>query len=92
MTPHDLLPFGIYETPITARIHERIKETQRAIPTAASGITEATTKDVDPRFAAAVSQHFARVIEQRLLEIKKPEERVALINNLAQHLGADEKV
>lgn len=92
MTPHDLLPFGIYETPITARIHERIKETQRAIPTAASGITEVTTKDVDPRFATAISQHFARVIEQRLLEIKKPEERVALINNLAQHLGADEKV
>ena len=43
MNPHDLLPFGIYETPITARIHERIEETQRAIPTAASGITEVTT-------------------------------------------------
>ncbi|OFR67020.1 DUF3427 domain-containing protein [Corynebacterium sp. HMSC078H07] len=92
MTSDSLLPFGIYETPVTARIHERIKETQRALPTAASGITEVTTKDVDPRFATAVSQHFARLIEQRLLEVKKPEERVALINDLAQHLGADEKV
>lgn len=92
MTPDDLLPFGIYETPVTARIHERIKETQRFFPTAASGITEVSSKDVDPRFATAVSHHFARLIEQRLLETKKPEERVALINDLAQHLGADEKV
>ena len=90
MTSHSLLPFGIYETPVTARIHERIEETKKAIPTAASGIAEESSKEVNPRFAAAVSQHFAKLLEQRLSEMRNPEQRVALINSLAQRLGSDE--
>lgn len=92
MTSHSLLPFGIYETPVTARIHERIEETKRAIPTAASGIVEDSSAEVSPRFAAAVAQHFAKILEQRLTEIRNPEQRVALINSLAQHLGSDERM
>ena len=92
MTSDSILPFGIYETPVTARVHERLAETFKAVPTAASAITEPGTASVSPRFAAAVSQHFARVLEDRLTEIRNPEDRVALINNLAQHLGADEAI
>lgn len=92
MNSDSLLPFGIYETPVTARIQERIEETKRARPTAATGIAHESTKDVNPRFAAAVSQHFAKVLEQKLTELTKPEERVALINGLAQHLGEDESI
>ena len=92
MSSDSLLPFGIYETPVTARIQERIEETKQARPTAATGIAHETMKDVNPRFAAAVSQHFAKVLEQKLTELNKPEERVALINGLAQHLGEDEYI
>ena len=74
MTSDSILPFGIYETPVTARVHERLAETFKAVPTAASAITEPGTASVSPRFAAAVSQHFARVLEDRLTEIRNPED------------------
>lgn len=92
MSSDSLLPFGIYETPVTARIQQRIEETKKARPTAALGIAHESKKDVDPRFAAAVSQHFAKALEHKLTELSKPEERVALINGLAQHLGVDESI
>ena len=92
MSFESILPFGIYETPVTARVQERIEETKRARPTAATGIAHESTKDVNPRFAAAVSQHFAKALEQELTEMTKAEDRVALINALAQHLGADESI
>lgn len=92
MSSESILPFGIYETPVTARVQERIEETKRARPTAATGIAHGSKKDVDPRFAAAVSQHFAKALERKLTELSKPEERVALINGLAQHLGVDESI
>lgn len=45
MSSDSLLPFGIYETPVTARIQERIEETKRTRPTAALGIAHESKKD-----------------------------------------------
>lgn len=90
--PDSSLPFGVYETPITARIRERMNETLSQHPAAGFGIGRSSDEEAHGRYTSAVSQHIGSLLERRLYGLKSPEDRVALINNIALLLGEDEEI
>lgn len=81
--PDSSLPFGVYETPITTRIRERMNETLSKYPAAGFGIGRSSDEEAHGRYTSAVSQHIGSLLERRLYGLKSPEDRVALINNIA---------
>ena len=91
---HDdsVMPFGVYETPVTARIRERLERTKRARPTAGIRLINEHDEDNSHRYQVAVSRGISRVLEQRLAELGSPAERLALINSITQVLGEDEAI
>ena len=91
---HDdsVMPFGVYETPVTARIRERLERTKRARPTAGIRLINEHDEDNSHRYQVAVSRGISRVLEQRLAELNSPAERLALINSITQVLGEDEAI
>ena len=54
---HDdsVMPFGVYETPVTARIRERLERTKRARPTAGIRLIIEHDEDNSHRYQVAVS-------------------------------------
>lgn len=92
MNPDSVLPPGVYETPLTQRVRERIETTAALRPAAGINITDIDRGLEPSRHAAAISAHIAQLLEKRLAELDSTAERVALINQLASHLGSDEKI
>ncbi len=91
-TPIDpSLPFGVYETPVTARIRERMDETTHRHPEAAFGIGTKADEEISSRYTSAMSMHLGRLMEERLRTLESAEERVALINQIARLIGADDE-
>ena len=74
------LPFGVYETPVTSRIRERMEETQSRHPSAGFGVGNGTDDSARGRYTSAMSQHIGDLLEQRLMGLKSSADRVALIN------------
>ena len=92
ISPDSSLPFGVYETPITSRIRERMEETLNQHPAAGFGIGRSSDQEAQGRYTSAVSQHIGSLLEHRLRSLKSPEDRVALINTIALLLGDDEGI
>lgn len=92
MNKDSALPFGIYETPVTSRISERIQQTQAINPTSAFGIASSSDPQAQGRFSSAFAHHVSSVIEARLSELNNQEDRIAFINGLSQLLGKGEEV
>ena len=92
ISPDSSLPFGVYETPITSRIRERMEETLNQHPAAGFGIGRSSDQEAQGRYTSAVSQHIGSLLEHRLRSLKSPEDRVALINAIALLLGDDEGI
>ena len=88
---HDdsVLPFGVYETPVTARVRERLTHTKSAHPTAGIRLIDEHDEVNAHRYQVAVSRGISRVLEQRLAELGSPAERLALINSITKVLGND---
>lgn len=86
------LPFGVYETPVTSRIRERMEETQSRHPSAGFGLGNGTDDSARGRYTSAMSQHIGDLLEQRLMGLKSSADRVALINTIAGLLGEDEDI
>lgn len=86
------LPFGVYETPVTSRIRERMEETQSRHPSAGFGVGNGTDDSARGRYTSAMSQHIGDLLEQRLMGLKSSADRVALINTIAGLLGEDEDI
>ena len=87
-----ILPFGVYETPVTARIRERLERTKSAHPTAGIRLIDEHDEENAHRYHVAVSRGISRVLEQRLAELGSPAERLALINSITKVLGNDEVI
>ncbi|MDO5031998.1 DUF3427 domain-containing protein [Corynebacterium sp.] len=92
MTADSSLPDGVYETPVTQRVRERMTETSASRPTTAFAVANGSDAAVRSRFSSALAHQVSRWIETRLNELTKPEERVAFINALTTQLGEDETV
>ncbi|MFH0411275.1 DUF3427 domain-containing protein [Corynebacterium sp. L4756] len=93
MSPKDsILPFGIYETPVNARIRQRLEHTKAGHPQAGIHIAKGADEDIASRYQTAVSRGIARVLEQRLNELDNAEDRLALINSITTVLGEDEAI
>lgn len=86
------LPFGVYETPLTARVHERLDQTRAEFPNAGIHLANGNDPEVTHRYQVAVSRGISRVLEQRLAERSDPKARVELINSIASALGEDEAI
>src|SRR5699024_4640643 len=91
---HDdsVLPFGVYETPVTARVRERLERTKSAHPTAGIRLIDEHDEVNAHRYQVAVSRGISRVLERRLGELGSPAERLALINSITKVLGNDEVI
>lgn len=86
------LPFGIYETPVTARVRHRLKHTKALHPHAGVHIADSTDEEIAQRYQVAVSRGISRVLEQRLGELSDPAQRLSLINSITALLGAQEEI
>ena len=86
------LPFGYYETPLSARVREELRRKEAAYPTAGFQIADGASEEVSRRYQAAVSQGIASILEQKLRELTKPADRLALVNRLTSALGAEEAI
>src|SRR5690625_4498568 len=91
---HDdsVLPFVVYETPVTARIRERLERTKSVHPTAGIRLIDEHDAVNAHRYQVAVSRGISRVLERRLGELGSPAERLALINSITKVLGNDEVI
>lgn len=92
MSSDDLaLPFGAYETPVTARIRERIEATREAWPSV--GISDPVVDpDLKQRYIEAVSRNLADRLTRRLESVSDPEQRISLINGIARLLDEGDTV
>lgn len=93
MNNHDqVLPYGAYETPITERVKQRIEATRGLNPSAFFARKNGDSSSAPDNYIASLSRSFARMLEARLSDTKNADDRIALINSLARHLGEDEMV
>ena len=86
------LPFGIYETPVTARVRDRLKHTKALHPHAGVHIADSSDEEISQRYQVAVSRGISRVLEQRLGELSDPAQRLSLISSITSLLGAQEEI
>lgn len=87
-----LLPFGAYETPVNARVRQRIELTKSELPLSGIYIADSNDEKAAVVYQTAVSRGIARVLEQRLAALSDPAERLALINSITKVLGEDEAI
>ncbi|WBT09762.1 DUF3427 domain-containing protein [Corynebacterium sp. SCR221107] len=88
------LALGIYETPVTKRIKERLEATHEQHPFYAEEVHALSKPDDDlrPRFNDAIAREFSIRLEARLSELKDQSDRIHLINTLASLLDEDSVV
>lgn len=84
-----LLPFGAYETPVNARVRQRIELTKSELPLSGIYIADSNDEKAAAVYQTAISRGIARVLEQRLAALSDPAERLALINSITKVLGED---
>ena len=89
----EALPFGVYETPLTQRVIERIAETKAKFPYSGFHTVVASHRDsqkeASDRFVHSISTQFGALLRARLEEEKDPTKRLELINHVAAILDKD---
>ncbi|MHD0187480.1 DUF3427 domain-containing protein [Corynebacterium diphtheriae] len=91
-TADSALPFGVYETPITRRISERLTETQKLSPDSVAEIKSLDDEEVKRRYTDALAREFSLRFEAKLSSLNEEKERIALINSMAALLDTDSSV
>lgn len=85
------LPLGAYELPVTRRVLERLEQSQKNQP-----FLRAAFEDVGPdlldRYAASIATFFADHLSAKLSRTKDSNERIALINAIAELIDPDDSV
>lgn len=85
------LPLGAYELPVTRRLLERLEQSQNNQP-----FLRAAFEDVGPglldRYTASITSLFADHLTAKLSRTKDSNERIALINALAELIDTDDSV
>ena len=85
------LPLGVYETPVTKRVTERLANTQQTNPFARGAITDASSDHV-ARYTEAITRTIGGHLAQKLIRTSDPAERVELINSLAVLIDPDDAI
>lgn len=85
-------PLGIYETPVTKRVLERLDATTKTIPGATPELRSVDDQEVKRRYNDSLAREFALRFESKLESLKDEQERIHLINTLAGLLDADTSV
>lgn len=91
-TTDSALPFGIYETPVTHRISERLTETQKLAPDSMAEIKSIDDEEVRRRYTDAIAREFSQRLEAKLISLKHEKDRIALINSMAALLDTDSSI
>ncbi|CAB0770616.1 hypothetical protein FRC0151_00917 [Corynebacterium diphtheriae] len=91
-TADSALPFGVYETPITRRISERLTETQKLSPDSVVEIKSLDDEEVKRRYTDALAREFSLRFEAKLSSLNEEKERITLINSMAALLDTDSSV
>ena len=87
------LPLGVYETPVTRRISERIAATQNSFEQLGVGIADTSKdKEVRSRFTEAVAQLVGTRLSQKLLTTRDEASRIKLINAIAELIDEDDSI
>lgn len=87
-----ILPFGAYETPVTARVQERMQVTQDESPTTAFATApgdDAATKD---RYIQSLTQLVGKRLDTTLRKTKTAEDRIMLFNKVMELLDDDDLI
>lgn len=74
-TADSALPFGVYETPITHRISERLTETQKLSPDSVAEIKSLDDEEVKRRYTDALAREFSLRFEAKLSSLNEEKER-----------------
>lgn len=86
------LPLGIYETPVTRRVQERLEATRAVMPSATPDLRGLDDDEVKRRYAGALAREFALRFETKLSSLKDEQDRIHLINTMAEILDSDSAV
>ena len=93
MSTEDLiLPHGAYETPVTKRLLHRIEATQEYSSTTAFAVSGSQDPSARERYVQAISRALAERLAHRLENTKTENDRLALINSIAELLDHDDTV
>lgn len=92
MSTDSVLPFGSYETPVTASVAKRIEETRKQFPAAGFGVASGESTGNRARYSSAITHYIARQLERRLAETSDTDDRVALLNTVLNTLEAGESI
>lgn len=85
------LPFGIYETPVTRRVLERLSITEQQSAFAKGAIEDASSDHRD-RYTNAITRVISEHLTQKLLRTDSAAKRVELINALAHLIDPDDVI
>ena len=85
-----VLPFGAYETPVTARIQERMDITKTESPATAFATAPGSDEATRDRYIQSLTQLVGKRLNAALRTTKNADDRVRLINQLVQLLDDDD--
>lgn len=91
MHDESVLPFGAYETPVTTRIKQRLKATERSLPTTAFATAPGGDDRFKSRYLHALSQIIGTRLEAKLRRLS-PEDRMELINSVAELIDPEDAI
>lgn len=88
----EALPRGTYEMPITRRVRDRMVSTRQVDPAVNFGTIDGGDSSARSRYISALSHQVARRLVQHLKNSHDPEQRVDLINRIAELLDSEDSI
>ena len=85
-----VLPFGAYETPVTARIQERMHITKTESPATAFATAPGNDEATRDRYIQSLTQLVGKRLDAALRATKNADDRVRLVNQLVQLLDDED--
>lgn len=87
-----VLPFGAYETPVTARIQQRMQITKDGSPTTAFAVAPGADEATKDRYIQSLTQLVGKRLDAALRRTKSPENRILLVNQVIELLDNEDKI
>lgn len=87
-----ILPFGAYETPVTARVQERMLITKRESPTTIFATAPGDDESTKDRYIQSLTQLVGKRLDAALRRTKSSEDRIMLINQVIGLLDVEDTI
>lgn len=87
-----ILPFGAYETPVTARVQERMQITKRESPTTIFATAPGDDESTKDRYIQSLTQLVGKRLDAALRRTKSSEDRIMLINQVIGLLDVEDTI